>query len=144
MNLRFRPATRDDLPVLLEIEQECFSHPHWKEKDFLEDDCQVAELDGAIAGFLVSNQTFHGDADSAGEREILNLAVRPCFRRMGIASALLKQQLAHRATLFLEVRASNQAAQALYHQFGFVEIGRRHGYYQAPEETAIVMRMKWC
>lgn len=43
---------------------------------------------------------------------------------------------------FLEVRPTNQAARALYAKAGFVEIGRRKGYYPAAEgrEDAIVMR----
>lgn len=139
-----RQATRADLPALLEIEQECFSDPHWKAEDFVADDCQIAEIDSRLAGFLVSKQVFAGDAHASPELEILNLAVRPPFRRMGVASALLRQQLARKAVYFLEVRESNVAAQTLYRRFGFIEITRRSGYYRSPVETAIVMRMKWC
>jgi ribosomal-protein-alanine N-acetyltransferase len=144
LNLVIRQATWADLADLLEIEQECFSDPHWNAQDFVADDCRVAELDSRIAGFLVSRQVFGGDATSPPELEILNLAVRPRFRRLGIASALLRQQLARRATYFLEVRESNVVAQRLYRQLGFVEIARRSGYYRSPVETAIVMTMKWC
>ncbi len=144
MNLLIRQAIQADLPVLLEIEQECFSDPHWKAEDFVAEDCQVAEIGSRIAGFLVSKQVFAGDADSPPECEILNLAVRRCFRRRGVASALLRQQLARNATYFLEVRESNVVAQTLYRGFGFQEIARRSGYYRSPVETAIVMRMKWC
>lgn len=144
MNLVIRPAIRSDVLALVDIEQECFSDSRWKAEDFAVDDCQVAELDGSIAGFLVSKQVFAGDTQSPPEREILNLAVKPPFRRLGVASALLKKELARPATYFLEVRASNVAAQTLYSQFGFIEIARRDGYYHTPVETAIVMRMKWC
>ncbi len=144
MTLVLRPATRADVPVLLEIERESFSHPHWNAGDFVEDECQVAEVENAIAGFLVSKQVFAGDANSPPEREILNLAVRVRYRRLGIASALLTQELARKTNCFLEVRESNVAAQTLYRRFGFLEIARRDAYYQAPVETAIVMRMKWC
>ncbi len=104
----------------------------------------MAEVGASIAGFLVSRQTFPGDTSSPPEREILNLAVRTSLRRQGIASALLQDELAHKATYFLEVRESNVAAIALYRRFGFIELSRRHGYYEVPVETAIVMRMKWC
>ena len=139
-----RPATTADLAALLEIESECFARPHWGADDFVEENCQVAEIGPSIVGFLVSRQTFRGDASSPPEREILNLAVRAPFRRLGIASALLRHELARKAIFFLEVRESNVSAQALYRRFGFVEIARRPGYYESPVETAIVMRMKWC
>ena len=142
MKLLIRPATRADVAVLLEIERESFSDPHWKAEDFAVDSCQVAEIDAQIAGFLVSKQVFAGDADSPPEREILNLAVRPCFRGLGVASALLTEALAVKATYFLEVRESNVAAQTLYRRFGFVEVARRHDYYRSPVETALVMRVK--
>ncbi len=137
-----RQAASADLPTLLQIEEECFARPHWKAGDFKPDECQVAETENSVAGFLVSRETFPGDGSSPPEREILNLAVRKSFRRQGVASALLKHELARQATYFLEVRESNIAAQALYRRFGFAEISRRQSYYQSPVETAIVMRMK--
>ena len=42
-------------------------------------------------------------------------------------------------TMYLEVRVSNEAAQALYRRFGFSEIGRRANYYTQPTEDAILM-----
>ena len=78
------------------------------------------------------------------EREILNLAVAPNYRRSRVATALLKHELSREATHFLEVRESNVAAVALYRKCGFVEVGRRAGYYEFPTETAIVMSMKKC
>jgi ribosomal-protein-alanine N-acetyltransferase len=80
----------------------------------------------------------------ADEAEVLNLAVAPAFRRRGVARALLAALLdaleARGArSLFLEVRASNSAALALYRAFGFRELGRRIGYYRAPHEDAITM-----
>jgi ribosomal-protein-alanine N-acetyltransferase len=104
----------------------------------------VAEVEGQIAGFLVSRQNFAGDEFSLPEREILNLAVAPVFRRMGIGSALLSEELRTAADFFLEVRESNLAAQELYRRFGFTEVGRRADYYRFPIESAIVMKMKKC
>ena len=129
---------------MVAIEQESFSHPNWKARDFFKHRTIVAEVEGRIAGFLVSRQNFAGDAFSPPEREILNLAVFPQFRRLGIASALLSEELQAEADFFLEVRESNLAAQALYRRFGFREVGRRRAYYQFPIETAIVMKMKKC
>ena len=46
--------------------------------------------------------------------------------------------------VLLEVRESNQSALAFYGSLGFVEEGRRHGYYDEPVEDAILMRLKLC
>jgi [ribosomal protein S18]-alanine N-acetyltransferase len=137
-----RKATLEDVPVLLEIEHESFSNPHWRARDFLENECVVAVVEGRIAGFLVSRQIFPGSNGLPPEREILNLAVARPFRRMGIATFLMRQELNRKAMHFLEVRKSNAAAQRLYHKIGFVEVGRRRNYYQNPLEEAIVMKMK--
>ncbi len=42
----------------------------------------------------------------------------------------------------LEVRAGSAGAIALYAGLGFVEVGRRVGYYERPSEDAVVMRMR--
>ena len=139
-----RPATRPDLPAVLKIEREAFPNSPWRAADFLSDDCTIAEVNGRIAGFLVSRQTFPAAVGALAEREILNVAVARRYRRRGIATVLLKNELRRQAVHFLEVRESNQAALALYRKLGFVEIGRRSRYYDQPVETAIVMKMKWC
>lgn len=41
--------------------------------------------------------------------------------------------------MFLEVAADNDAARALYAKLGFVEAGRRHGYY-GDGADALVLR----
>jgi len=128
----------------MQIERESFAQPHWTIEDFLGSRTVVAEVGVEIVGFIVSRETFAGDAETPPEREILNLAVTASQRRQGIAAALLKQELSRRADFFLEVRESSLGAQALYRKFGFTEVGRRPNYYQSPSESAIVMKMKWC
>lgn len=95
-----------------------------------------------MAGFLVSRIVFPENEPLLAEREILNLAVDPAFRRLGIATELLRGELQFRATHYLEVRESNMEARKLYQKLGFTEIGRRPEYYSFPTETAIVMQMK--
>ena len=92
-----------------------------------------------IAGYIVARE-------SAGELHINNVAVRDQYRRRGIGSALLariietaRRQNVHVA--FLEVRSSNQAAQALYQRSGFKAIARRADYYSDPREDAVVMSL---
>lgn len=80
----------------------------------------------------------------ADELHVNNVAVRPEFRRNGIASRLLGAVLkwggrkgSRRA--LLEVRAGNTVAQALYRRSGFEVTGRRRRYYRAPVEDALLM-----
>ena len=79
----------------------------------------------------------------------LNLTVRPARQRTGIGRALLANLTAWSrqrgdASLFLEVRASNLGARALYAAAGFEEVGLRCDYYPAAglrREDAVVMRL---
>ncbi len=142
MNPTLRLAREEDIPVLLEIEKEAFPNQSWKATDFLKYRCLVAALESRIAGFLVVHRTFAGDHASRAEYEILNVAVASSCRQLGIATGLLRHELASGDIYFLEVRASNAAARALYAKLGFAEIARRPNYYQNPVETAIVMRVK--
>jgi [ribosomal protein S18]-alanine N-acetyltransferase len=90
-----------------------------------------------LMGFLVGRVT-------SGDAEILNFAVEPSERRLGIGSALIAEAIEHlRAKgiqrLFLEVRDSNVAARALYAKQGFREVGRRRRYYRDPDEDAVIL-----
>ncbi|HET9086065.1 MAG TPA: GNAT family N-acetyltransferase [Acidobacteriaceae bacterium] len=93
---------------------------------------------------------------ATGECGLENMAVVENWRRRGIGARLLAAGLlwcrGWRAapgwlrdgtepleSLSLEVRASNAAAIALYRQAGFVERGRRRGYYSQPDEDALQM-----
>jgi ribosomal-protein-alanine N-acetyltransferase len=76
----------------------------------------------------------------ADEAEILTLAVRPGARRRGVGGRLVAQGAAAAAArgavqLFLEVADDNAAARALYARAGFVEAGRRPGYYTRADGT---------
>ena len=78
------------------------------------------------------------------EAHIIIIAVRNSYRRMGIGEKLLISIIDLAAQLntdvvTLEVRASNQTAQALYQKYGFQIIERRIGYYSDNKEDAIVM-----
>ena len=76
------------------------------------------------------------------EREILNIAIHPDFRRLHIATELLRAELSRWPGIhFLEVRQSNIAARRLYEGLGFQAVGERPAYYDNPPETGIVMRI---
>ena len=83
---------------------------------------------------------------AADEAEIISVAVRKEFRRKGVARALMERmiadaRLAGARSFYLEVRASNAAAAALYSTLGFCSYGVRKNYYTLPREDAILMAM---
>ncbi|MGT2895127.1 ribosomal protein S18-alanine N-acetyltransferase [Streptococcus entericus] len=74
-----------------------------------------------------------------GELEITNIAVKRAYQGRGLADQLMQALAKERQPIFLEVRSSNQAAQALYLKHGFSAVGRRKNYYHQPTEDAIIM-----
>jgi len=87
----------------------------------------------------------------ADEAEILTLAVRPAARRNGLGGRLVEAAVvraaAHGAArMFLEVAEDNVAARALYARAGFVEAGRRRGYYARSDgsrEDALILALNF-
>ncbi|HEU4698156.1 MAG TPA: ribosomal protein S18-alanine N-acetyltransferase [Gemmatimonadales bacterium] len=140
---RVRPARAAEAATLAAIERRCFSDP-WSATSFREAlatpwTCTlVAERAGEVVGYFIGRE-------AAGSGEVLNLAVDPDHRRHGVARALLEaglDLLTRRGAeeVFLEVRESNLAAQALYREYGFRPVGQRAGYYRNPKEDALVLR----
>ncbi len=83
----------------------------------------------------------------ADELQILQVAVDPDFRRNGIGRRLLRDvieiaKMEGAPNLYLEVRASNKAAIALYHSCQFTEVGLRKKYYKSPTEDAVIFVLK--
>jgi ribosomal-protein-alanine N-acetyltransferase len=78
------------------------------------------------------------------EAHIVTIAVRESHRGRGIGELLLIAAIAlatlnDQDVVTLEVRASNQAAQALYEKYGFRKIGTRRRYYSDNQEDAVIM-----
>ena len=147
MQVRIVPMNADHLDELVELERICFSTP-WSRNMLAE------ELDNACSAFLVAVDAADKVVGYAGlqvvldEGYIANIAVFPEYRRRGVAGQLLQVFMnfaeANRlAFLTLEVRASNQAAIALYESRGFLEVGRRKNYYEHPKEDAIIMTKEY-
>ncbi len=134
--IKIRQAEANDLDQITAIQATAPEASQWQTPDYLTFDCQVATLDGQIAGFVVSRTV--GDL----EREILNVAVRPDLRRLRIATELLRAEMTRwPGAHFLEVRESNTGARQLYERLGFEAVGSRPGYYENPSEAGIVMRV---
>ncbi len=137
--IRIRQAVEADVRAIAEIQFACPETAQWPVSDYLRQDCWVAEVDDRVAGYLVCR------AVAPDEREILNIAVHPDFRRRGIARTLLEAECNRNlANCFLEVRASNKAARELYSVMGFTEEGLRREYYDNPLESGIVMKRSSC
>jgi ribosomal-protein-alanine N-acetyltransferase len=144
MNATLRFAEAKDLPRLLTLMRTAESVAQWTDdayaKRITQDCALLANIDRHLVGALVFTNA------SPGEWEIENIVVDSAVRRQGIGAALIRE-LAVRAKekgalrFHLEVRASNAPAIALYRKLGFVETTRRRGYYQNPEEDAILFSL---
>ena len=143
--MNIRRMTLADVEQVIAIDRASFPLP-WPERSFRfevqENEASrswVAEVDGAVAGMIVAWLM-------VDEAHIATIATHPNQRRQGIASALLRHAIAHMKgegarTAFLEVRAGNTPAQAMYRALGFVETGRRPRYYKDNSEDAILMTL---
>lgn len=146
MTIILRKMTLDDIEQVLAIDRMSFSLP-WPERSFrfdLTDNpasrCWVAEIDGKVAGMIVAWLI-------VDEVHVATIATHPDFRRRGIAKKLLAHTLQHlreegAQSSFLEVRASNFAAQEMYRKFGFEETGVRPRYYKDNDEDALLMTLE--
>lgn len=95
---------------------------------------------GILKGFAMARLT-------PPEAELETIAVAAEFQRRGVARRLIRALTAAlRAEavreVVLEVRVSNEPAQALYGSLGFREMGGRARYYADPVEDAVVMLLK--
>ena len=142
MDYTLVPMDRSHLSGVADLEKLCFTTP-WNEA-MLEE-----ELYNDTASFIVAQGENGEVLGYAGLHVILdegyidNVAVRPEYRRQGIADQLLdvfcRFGEAHLRFLTLEVRVGNAEARRLYERAGFREVGLRPGYYEKPREDALLM-----
>src|SRR4051812_12739366 len=134
-----------DLAGVMAIESAIYSHP-WTRGNFADSlragyACRTWRAGGELVGYFVLMA-------AAGEAHLLNLSIAAPWQRRGQGSTLLREaaELAVKlgaATLFLEVRPSNHAAQGLYEKFGFTKVAVRRDYYPAKDgrEDALVLTL---
>ena len=141
-----RSMTQADVDEVLRIEEAVQAYP-WTRGNFIDAlargcICCVKEQGGEVRGYVILMPLLD-------EAELLNIGVVTVQQRKGLGHAMLleifdvaREKNMH--TLFLEVRASNAAALALYRSAGFGEIGLRRDYYQNVNgsEDAITMACK--
>ena len=150
MTWQLRRATADDVDALMEIEHELFGTDAWSRESM------AAEISDRHGYYLVAfpiGEPEHIDA-YAGLRaplrepqaDIQTIAVVPSARRNGLGRVLMLRLIDEARQrgareIFLEVRADNPGAQALYESLGFEGIAIRPRYYQPDDVDAIVMRL---
>lgn len=151
LDFAVRHATPGDLEALVRLAHDVEHAAHWdggsfrgyllgKDPGILQRTALLAVANGQAVGFAAGSYL---EGDEAAE--LLNLGVEERFRRHGVARALVTalqawaQDQGARA-LDLEVRVSNAVAQSVYQRLGFVQAGRRAGYYQHPAEDALLLR----
>jgi ribosomal-protein-alanine N-acetyltransferase len=98
---------------------------------------------GALAGFAIAAIA----ACEPPEAELEMIGVSAAYRRRGLSRRLFASltgglRRAGASEIYLEVRASNQPALALYRALGFVQTGVRPRYYSNPAEDAVLMRLQ--
>ncbi|WP_261643435.1 ribosomal protein S18-alanine N-acetyltransferase [Erwinia mallotivora] len=137
--------TPGDLQRALVIEQRSHAFP-WSEKTLISNQGERylnyrLDVEDKMAAFAITQLVLD-------EATLFNLAVDPDFQRRGIGRELLQfliNALTARniQTLWLEVRASNRPAIALYEQLDFNQVSVRRNYYPAAKgkEDAIIMAL---
>lgn len=138
-----REMTLDDVDAVLVIENIAQPHP-WTRGNFSDAlkcsyRCMVEEIEQEIVSYAVLMPVLD-------EAELLTIAVAKNQQRKGLGKAMLQAQVSWARTqnmrkIFLEVRVTNLSAIALYRSLGFVDIGKRHGYYPSAQgrEDALLM-----
>lgn len=138
---------REDLARVREIATGLKDAPQWPETVYaqaLEPGgvrrvALVAQDEARVVGFAVASVV-------GATAELETLGVTETSQRGGVGTMLmeaLKGEVlgAGAEELLLEVRAGNERALGLYRRMGFVEAGRRKGYYAEPVEDAVLLRL---
>lgn len=143
--LKLEPMISQDLASVMVIENQAYAFP-WTSgnfRDALAAGYTALKLvdQGSMVGYCVYMRILE-------EAHLLNFTIAPARQRRGLGQAFLERLLSRMktegaASALLEVRPSNDLGIRLYQRNGFIEIGRRKGYYPAERnarEDALVMQ----
>jgi ribosomal-protein-alanine N-acetyltransferase len=140
--MEIRKILEKDVEQVYAIELEAFSSPWSRESILMEvisprSHYLVMDNEGEIIGYAGLWKIFD-------EGHITNIAVKKRYRNRGFGLLLMERLMEHAQDnqidkLTLEVRCGNFQALKLYKKLGFVEAGRRKGFYDRPKEDAIIM-----
>lgn len=150
MTWQLRRATTDDLDAIMAIETTVFASDAWSRSTMRG---ELADPHGYyLVAFpvgdpatIVAYAGLHSALHNP-QADVQTIAVTESARRGGLGRVLMSQLIAEaRArgaeTVFLEVRADNPPAQALYSSLGFTQIAVRPRYYQPDAVDALVMSL---
>ena len=145
--MTLRTATADDLAAIMDLERTSFPTDAWSKAMMREEllSPHGRYLVDVEAGRLVGYGGVRAVARAA-DADIQTIAIAEASRGRGRGRALLRallQTARDRGAreVFLEVRADNPTAAALYASEGFFEIARRPRYYQPDDVDAVVMKL---
>lgn len=141
--LILRPMYLGDLDQVMIIDRQVFGDKHWTREIFVQELANltaiyfVLELDKQVVAYI-------GAWMIIDEMHIMTLATDPKFQRRGFAELLLIQLINKAiqnniASISLEVRLSNIAAQGLYGKYHFQHQGIRKKYYEDNGESALIL-----
>jgi ribosomal-protein-alanine N-acetyltransferase len=144
-HVHIRWMIRRDMPEVLQTEADSFEFA-WTEEDFLrclrQRNCigMVAEQNEKVIGFMIYE--LH-----KVKLHILNFAVHPHFRRLGVGAQMVGKLVgklsSHRRTrITLEVRETNLAAQLFFRSLGFRAVRVLRGFYADSGEDAFLMQYR--
>jgi [ribosomal protein S18]-alanine N-acetyltransferase len=140
-----RPMTVADLDAVMVVEITAYPWP-WSRGNFADTLAAghwaevLEDADARLVGYVVAMK-------GVDELHLLNVTVAPEWQGRGHGTQLLAALRDHARAcgageLWLEVRASNHRARALYRRHGFAEVGLRRQYYPGPpgrREDAVLM-----
>ena len=150
MAFELRRATVDDLGAIMALETSTFDTDAWSS------DSMRSELASAHTYYLFAFDPARPELlagyggllapEGSGDGDIQTLAVAQSARRRGLGRTLVNALLTEAAKrgarqVFLEVRADNPNARALYDSLGFEQIAVREKYYQPDGVDAQIMRV---
>ena len=134
--------TQAHIADVAELEKLCFSTP-WSAQSL-----ELLTREGIGMGVVYLQEgkvvAYGGMLCGVDQGQITNVAVHPEYRRRGIGRAIVGALLKHAVNekfeeVTLEVRKSNEAAQAMYRSMGFRAIATRPGFYSKPCEDGVIM-----
>jgi N6-L-threonylcarbamoyladenine synthase len=140
-----RPATEADLDDIMQIEHDAFESTAWPRDSMALELAPsndrhyfVATSDERVVGYAGINVV------AGHQSNVMTIAVAESSRGSGMGRALMQKLIdvavAQKSVeIFLEVRADNEIAQALYRSLGFEQIDLRRGYYQPENIDAVIM-----
>jgi len=147
-NIELSRAGLPDIPVIVDIERKSFADP-WNEQALRDallcysNTFFTLKDKGKIIGFVTAGIE---DTSEAVYGHVMNLAVSPGYRKMGLGGRLM-QRVEYEFLVCgaegsqLEVRVSNEDAIRFYQKLGYSPVMVIGGYYGNGEDAALMM--KW-